>query len=258
MTTDLAALKQAVASVLPFPIDRYRDDAVDRRLASWLSGRPEQTREALLERLQRDIDLQDDLIAGLTIHVTGWLRDPEGFSALRDRILPELATRFGTVRIWSAGCSDGAEILSVAAMAEAAGLLDRCVLTASDISRPTLARAGRGVFRPEAQQGLPESWRDSKGTVAADGTWTAPATWLGGIRFVAHDLLGELPLQGQHLILCRNVTIHMVDEARDEVWRKLGRALPSGGMLFVGSAEHLPAGGEHGCRPLRPFFYEKA
>ncbi|MEB3237708.1 MAG: CheR family methyltransferase [Candidatus Sericytochromatia bacterium] len=252
------AIKEALASVLDFPIASYRDDAVDRRLTSWLSGQAEQSREHLIERLHRDVALQDELVASLTIHVTGWLRDLDGFAALRDDILPALAERFGTVRIWSAGCSDGAEILSVAAMAEEAGLLERCTFVATDISRPTLARAARGQFPPEAQQGMPETWRETRGILSPDGTWTAPTAWMARIRFLVHDLLGELPLQGQHLVLCRNVTIHMVDDARDEVWRKLGRALPSGGMLFVGSAEHLPAGGEHGCRPLRPYFYEKA
>ncbi|MEB3298264.1 MAG: CheR family methyltransferase [Candidatus Sericytochromatia bacterium] len=258
MNLDLAAVKEALGTVLSMPLSLYRDDAVDRRLAAWLAGQPEGPLEALLVRLRRDLALQDDLVASLTIHVTGWRRDAEGFDALRDEILPLLVERFGILRIWSAGCADGAEIMSVAGVAEEAGLLESCLLTATDISLPTLALAERGSFHPSAQQGLPETWKAGRGTLNEDGSWQPPARWRDRIRYQVHDLLGELPLADQHLILCRNVTIHMRDQARDEVWRKLGRALPRGGMLFVGAAEHLPAGGDHGCRPLRPFFYEKA
>jgi len=45
-------------------------------------------------------------------------RDAEQFDLLERELLPELAQRFRRLRVWSAGCSDGSELLSVAILLE--------------------------------------------------------------------------------------------------------------------------------------------
>jgi chemotaxis protein methyltransferase CheR len=59
------------------------------------------------------------LIARLTIGETYVFRDQEQFAAIRDTVLPDILKRkqaFRQIRIWSAGCSIGAEPYSLAMM----------------------------------------------------------------------------------------------------------------------------------------------
>ena len=256
-STTLLAFKEGVARMLDFPIDRYRDDAIDRRVAGWLSARPSTSPRENLEALARQPALREDLVAALTIHVTSWCRDPEAFEALRTHVLPELVARHGHVSVWSAGCADGAEIHSVVWAASEAGLLEQCSFLATDISSRSVARAREGTFGPDAQEGMPEAWREQATEAGKDGLVRIVPGIRARVAFEVHDLLRDPMPPTQHLIVCRNVTIHMQDDARDEVWARLGTALPPGGMLFVGNAEHLPPDGPHGCRLVRPFFYEK-
>jgi chemotaxis protein methyltransferase CheR len=59
----------------------------------------------------------DALIAQLTVGETYFFRDREQFDAIRDTILPDILERNQSrrqLRIWSAGCANGAEPYSLA------------------------------------------------------------------------------------------------------------------------------------------------
>jgi two-component system CheB/CheR fusion protein len=70
-----------------------------------------------LEFLDRNREEVDVLFREILIPVTAFLRDPEVFAALREKIFPQiLAARHAgePVRIWVPGCSTGEEVYSIA------------------------------------------------------------------------------------------------------------------------------------------------
>ncbi|MBP0443420.1 protein-glutamate methyltransferase [Roseomonas sp. SSH11] len=191
----------------------------------------------------------------ITIGETFFFRDAGQFAALRDTILPGLiARRAGPrrLRIWSAGCSTGAEPYSVAI------LLRRLLgpahrewsisILGTDISEAALDAARAARFSPWALRGmdLDGRMRDFL-PVAGNQAWQLRPEHRGTTRFERQNLLGlldgTLPLSmtGFDLILCRNVLIYFDRALVPRLVRALGERLAPDGWLLLGHAEPDPS-----------------
>src|SRR5438067_11797474 len=120
--------------------------------------------EDLVLRLRgrRNETLIAELVEAMTINETYFFRDVQPFEVLRQRVLPELVRRRAESRclnVWSAACSSGQEVYSVAILLrhyfpETSGWNVR--LIASDLSTTMLDRAREGVYSDlEVSRGLP-------------------------------------------------------------------------------------------------------
>ena len=104
----------------------------------------------------------DLLVGELTIGETYFFRHTEQFDALREQIVPEILARNRSsrcLRIWSAGCSIGAEPYSVSILLRTcfqAELQDWDVsIVATDLNVEFLALAQAGAFDEWAFRGTP-------------------------------------------------------------------------------------------------------
>ena len=99
---------------------------------------------------------------------SGFLRHMPSYTALMDRVFPELekeGLRRGDnpLLMWSAGCSRGQEAYSLAmCFDQVYGGKGRCGLriTATDISRNALKRAKKGEYSFLEIRDMPKSFRD--------------------------------------------------------------------------------------------------
>jgi two-component system, chemotaxis family, CheB/CheR fusion protein len=70
-----------------------------------------------LSFLHRNAEEARALFQDLLIGVTSFFRDPEAFSFLKEKVLPDLITRTEerkAFRVWVPGCSTGEEAFSIA------------------------------------------------------------------------------------------------------------------------------------------------
>ncbi len=202
-----------------------------------------------------------ELEAEITIGETFFFRYAEQFEALRDTILPDLiaarrATR--TLRIWSAGCSTGAEPYSLAILVHellGEALPDWSVtILGTDISEAALATARAAEFGPWALRtlGEPERVRWFRNTPARPGQprggYALRAVYRRMVRFERQNLLALIeavaPGAAYDLILCRNVLIYFSADHVNRIVRALGQRLEGGGWLLIGHAEPNPAFGQ--------------
>lgn len=228
---DLTSLGQACG----IPLAAYRrghvQTCVSRTLIRWgVPGVPE-----LIRLCWQDGQARAALLRCLLVPTTGLFRDPEQFAVLDRDILPGLVSGPGGVRVWSAGCSDGSELYSVALLLDRLGAAPRCQLLGTDILAERVARASRGG---------PETMPASQAAAA--------------IRWERRDLVREPPPGGRFdLVLCRNVLIYLDSSARAMVHRKLAAALRRGGVLLLGRSEWLPDPAPLGLVPVAPHAYRK-
>jgi chemotaxis protein methyltransferase CheR len=196
----------------------------------------------------------------LAINVSELFRNPEQFERLRNEVLPVLLRRAPNLKIWSAGCSYGAEAYSLAILLHELAPNRPHQILGTDIDTEMLARAQQGIFDENDLRSMPPQYRQRYfRPITQNGrtVYEADPTLKRYLRFERHNLLADPYPSGFDLIACRNVVIYFSDEAKDRVFRAFYDALKPGGYLLVGSTERIHAYSSIGYENPYPFYYHK-
>jgi chemotaxis protein methyltransferase CheR len=186
--------------------------------------------------------LGDETVDALLNNETYFFRDTDAFSTLPQIIEAIAAHREHTkkIKIWSAGCSTGQEIYSLAMQFEEnkerwqGWSLD---LLGTDISGTAIARAREAVYSQfEIQRGLPArhmlKWFEQRGE-----RWYADDKLRQMVKFRRHNILEAPPPGLFDLILCRNVLLYFPAANRSKALDWMSRALAPDGALMLGAGE---------------------
>ncbi len=175
-------------------------------------------------------------LSTLIIGVTSFFRDDFVFETLRTRILPPIvsSTPHG-LSAWSVGCSDGAELYSVAMILADMGALEHCHLLGTDCRADAIKRARLGRFDATAMHTLPTQYERYAVEDSAGGVIVPK------IRHSVHWRVSDvLTLQEPgvwDMILCRNMAMYLSGGAAAGLWERLAASLRPGGILVTGKAE---------------------
>ncbi|MEX2214635.1 MAG: protein-glutamate O-methyltransferase CheR [Phycisphaeraceae bacterium] len=232
----------------------YRDknDELHRHLHTRLRELGLNDVEAYLHFLTSDAGGEaefDRLVEELTIGETYFFRHASVFDALRERILPELLHQNRDrrrLRIWSAGCSFGAEpySLSIVLRKQLAHLTAGWAIqiVGTDVNRRFLARAREGSFEDWAFRGVGDEVKRDCFSRGPSG-WRIAPRFQQDVTFEHHNLVTDaIPsaaagLYDFDLILCRNVMIYFSSATADQAVSGFFNCLVEGGLLIVGHAE---------------------
>ena len=208
----------------------------------------------------KEPSLSQKVVEALLNNETYFFRDRTMFDQLSQRILPELAERRAgtrTLSLWSAGCSTGQEVLSLAMMfaeQEARWAGWTIDILGTDVSTGVIDAARAGTYSQfEIQRGLGVTqmvrWFDQ-----ADAGWQAHAGIRDRVRFAVHNLLDVPPAFGRiDVVLCRNVMLYFDAANRARAFERLSSAMAPDGWLMLGAGETVV--GQTGCfTPDRDFF----
>ena len=190
------------------------------------------------------------LEAEITIGETFFFRFADQFAALRNRILPailEANAEVRRVRIWSAGCANGAEAYSVAILLDellGPALPDwRVTVLGSDINARSIANAQAAVYGAWTLRGMPPQDRERYFVPTTNREWELRPRYRSLVRFQRHNLISLLnvppPVQFTDfdLILCRNVLIYFHPDTARRMAHALGQCLADRRWIFFGHAE---------------------
>ena len=192
----------------------------------------------------KEPSLSQQVVEALLNNETYFFRDRTPFDQISQVILPRLRELRGTerrIRIWSAGCSTGQEVYSLAMMFAddpmkwVGWTID---ILGTDVSEGVVNRARSGMYSQfEVQRGLgitqmikwfeetPEGWR------AAEGLRK-------NVRFQVHNLLEPVPYPGQFdIVLCRNVLLYLNADKKRLAFDRLASAMAPDGLFVMGAGE---------------------
>ena len=165
--------------------------------------------------------------------------------ALREHVLPVLAS-YPELHVWSAGCSTGPEVWSLAISLEEAGLLERTTIHATDLNSEALAKAQNGVCPAGDLKDWTANYQKAGGArsfsdyyTAAYGLASIRRDLLEGVVFAQHNLATDSVFGEMHLVLCRNVMIYFGQALRARALGLFDRSLTRRGFLVVGNRETL-------------------
>jgi chemotaxis protein methyltransferase CheR len=253
ITFDLGPIRAAIKSTTGMDLSGIKDQQLDRRITSFCQRRGITSTDDLVKAIRSDKVLLAEFVDRLTINVTNLYRNPERWADLEGRILPELGAR---PKIWSAGCSTGAEAYSLAIATVRTGGTPSVL--GSDIDRASLDKARSGRYNAEDMRELPaeieRKWFRKDGS-----DWVVDPAIARHVRFERRDLLNDAPPSTAFdLVACRNVVIYFNDEAKDRLHATLAASLRPGGYLFVGNAERVNRPADLQLVAAGPQFYRKA
>ena len=263
---DEAALKpdyvrfcDGIRSLTGIDLWQYRPAQMERRLRSHAERNGCHDLDAYLKVLRTDAAAMDSFLDRMTINVSELFRNPERFEELEKRIIPALlAAHPRGLKVWSAGCSYGAEVYSLAILMRELAPNQRHELFAFDIDERVLARAREGAFGATDMRNVTPARRQRWFTEEkVDGVirWKASQELRSMITFKRFDLLKDPFPKGMHLVACRNVVIYFNDDAKDLLYRKFFDCLVPGGVLFVGATERINNADSMGWVKAGTFFY---
>lgn len=183
----------------------------------------------------------------LTTNETYFFREAYQLRAFTDEVLPvargrALARGAKRLDVWSAGCSSGEEVYTIAMLIDATGLFEGWDVRVfgNDISRRVLRKARGATYTETSFRAMiPEYHKYFIET--DDGRQVHPR-----IRSMCH--FGHLNLMNQRrsaivgrvdVAFCRNVLIYFDDASRRKVLDTIYQRLHRGGYLLLGHSESL-------------------
>ena len=251
-------LKENILRATGIDLESYKSQQMRRRLDGFLSRIPGSGVEPYCEMLLNDPEAQQRLKDFLTINVSEFFRDNDQFNVLKTRILPDLVSKnTSTLKIWSAGCSIGAEPYSVAMILDDINPKCNYQIIATDLDQTILTKAKAGGPYKEADLKNANRLQLAKYFTHNDQDYTVVDKMKARIEFRQQNLLKDTYSKGFDLIICRNVVIYFTDEAKREINQGFYNSLKDNGMLFIGGTETLLDAPEIGFKRIATSFYTK-
>ena len=214
----------------------YRRRPLDRRTGACLRMLRADSEAGAVARLDARPELLGAALNTLLIGVSGFFRDSAVFETLRTAVIPDFAERPRHLRIWSLGCSLGAELYSVAMLLAEAGLLENSSLVGTDCRSDAVAMARAGIFSNDDVAGIDRRILGEYFERTREG-WRIAERLRRHTEWRVGDATREMPAGSWDLVLCRNVVIYLQVEALEKMFREIVSRLSPGGFLVVGKAE---------------------
>jgi two-component system, chemotaxis family, CheB/CheR fusion protein len=221
----------------------YKENTIVRRLERRLNINRIDSLEGYIHLLNNSEKEKDVLYRELLIGVTQFFRDEEAFDLLKKQVIPSMVgSGQKELRIWSAACSTGEEVYSLAMLIreymEKEHLQLDVKIFATDIDKNAVATAGQGIY-PESIVVDVDISLISKYFVKREVGYQVSENLRKMVIFASHNVLKDPPFSRLDMIVCRNLFIYFKPDSQNHVLNIFRIGLKPGGVLFLGSSETL-------------------
>ena len=242
---ELSLLLEGIYRRYGFDFREYAPASLRRRVWRRVHAEGLTTLSALQDRLLHDRACMERLLLDLSINVTAMFRDPTFYIAFRQKVVPILRT-YPFTRIWTAGCSTGEEVYSLAILLHEAGVYERTRIYATDINETVLDRARRGVFPLDKMREYTQNYISAGGERAFSEYYVAKydgaqfqRSLMENVVFAQHNLVSDRSFNEFNVVVCRNVMIYFDRALQDRVHRLFYDSLVTFGVLALGAKESI-------------------
>ncbi len=223
----------------------FKKNTLHRRLEKRMNIKNIEKLYDYLTYLKSNHEEKEALKNDFLIGVTQFFRDEEAFSALKTTIIPAICKSkkpSEVIRIWSAGCSTGEEVYSIAI------LFDDYIRThklnldfkifATDVDSNAVNTASTGSYFINSVNEIEKSYLEQYFLKTGDKIQIIKRI-REKVVFSTHNLLNDPPFIKMDLISCRNLLIYLENKIQKKVMYNFHFALNKFGYLFLGNSESL-------------------
>ena len=254
---DFERFREQISKTLGLNLSGYKETQLKRRIESFMEAQGFKEFDAYHRALATDKELARKFLDKITINVSEFFRNKDIFDNLETTVLPQLLKKSNNkLKIWSAGCSIGAEIYSITMILDKLTPGVRHIIHATDLDEGIIAKAKEGKYRPDELKNVsPE--RLNKYFVKDGNDYKLSTDIKSRVSFKKHDLLRDRYEKDYDLIVCRNVVIYFTRETQDVLYKNFNTALKPGGILFIGATESILNYKDIGLEKTLTWFYQK-
>ena len=192
------------------------------------------------------------LLDHITTNKTEFFREPQHFAHLAKHVIPawnKTAAKQGEpLRVWSAACSSGEEVWSLAmTLFDWLGSEANIKVMGTDLSSRVLHVAKNGLYRSDKIRGVSPEMLQRYWTYEGDqdgGYYRVGEALQKVAQFHRFNLLDgeDYPFRNKlDAVFCRNVMIYFDKPQQESVVGRIAQVLKPGGFLYVGLSESLVA-----------------
>jgi len=181
----------------------------------------------------------------LTVKETRFFRQPEAFECLADYVdtLLNKGPAPSELSFWSAGCSHGQELYSMAMVVDSICSRHKPWLQwhgiGTDISFKAINHAQQAIYPESAMQSIPQAYRESYMDRKLGERRKVTDNVRARTHFFHSNLLhvDSAPFADFNIIFCQNVLIYFGRERQRWIIDQLVDRLRVGGLLILGAGE---------------------
>ncbi len=245
------AMTEYIYSLCHISLDTSKGYLIESRLSAVAEDAGCSSFTQLLSRSKSEPSgaLKRRIVDSITTGETYFFRDNAPFELMRSKLIPDLIdarTRSKNtmpIRVWSAACSTGQEIYSLAMLfnellGSRSNLSVR--LLGTDISDQAVARASKAVYSDlEMSRGLADTQRN-RFFMQVPGGWQVRDEVRALATFKKLNLMQDFSAVGKFdIIFCRNVAIYFSDPDRLSLFNRFEKSMDRDGYLIIGAMESL-------------------
>ncbi|MBN2259058.1 MAG: protein-glutamate O-methyltransferase CheR [Clostridiales bacterium] len=242
---EIKLLLDAIYLKYGYDFENYTQSHIKRRILRRVRLNNLANISQLTEKIIHDEKVFRQLLKDFSINTTEMFRYPQFYKDIREKIVPILKT-YPSVNIWSAGCSTGEEVLSMAILLREEGLMKRVRIYATDFNSEVLEIAKKGIYPVENIRKWTKNYQEAGGKESFSRYYTAKYDYaifnqelFDNITYLEHNLVTDGKFITAHLIACRNVLIYFNKELQNRVLELFDESLVEGGILGIGDKEEL-------------------
>ncbi|MCX6051453.1 MAG: hypothetical protein NTZ60_02975 [Campylobacterales bacterium] len=183
----------------------------------------------------------------VSINVTEFFRKPTSFVKTIE-LLKHKYTKAHNIKVWSAGCSSGEEVYSMAIILKNLGLLEKSMIYATDFNSVVLEEAKNGIYSNESfEQGshnykhIGLSGKFDDYVLRNNNFVTIKDEIREKTLFFGHNLATDSSFKEFDIIICKNVIIYFDNDLQKKVFQLFYDSLKFGGYLILGQSETIHA-----------------
>lgn len=228
-----------------YDFTNYAGESLTRRSKLFMDDLKINSLETFSQLVLEDEHIFEEFIKYISVTVTEMFRDPTFFNAIKEKVIPRLAT-YPFIKVWIAGCATGEEAYSVAILLKETDLLYRSIIYATDINQKSLQIAKEGIYPISTAKQYTSNYLKAGGQKAFSQYYTAKYDFIifdkslkNNIVFAPHNLAVDESFNEFQIIICRNVLIYFNQTLQNRVVDLFYNSLCPFGFLGLGNKETL-------------------
>ncbi|WP_291322519.1 protein-glutamate O-methyltransferase CheR [Desulfonatronospira sp.] len=252
---ELKILAQYIYNVSGIHLDQSKAYLLESRLKHLMVQNNLSRFSELYHRAKSDTSkkLEKAIIDAVTTKETLFFRDSGPFEVFKHKIIPDIIDARAKktpksmpvkLRIWSAACSTGQEVYSIAiAIKEIIPDMNKYQVSilGTDISDQAIAQASYGKYNKfEIERGLSKDKLQKYFAPTSDDNWRIKDEVRMLANFRKLNLMQAFAGLGKFdVVFCRNVAIYFKPDDKKKLFERLAGVLQPEGALIIGSTESL-------------------